>query len=105
MAWLILLLAGVSEIIWVLGLKTGIGAARPWLTLVTVAAMVVSVVLLEVAMRYLPVGTAYTVWVGIGACGAVVAGVVWFGEPMGLIRIVSLICVVLGIVGLKLTSA
>lgn len=105
MAWLILLLAGVSEIFWVLGLKIGIGAGRPWLTLATVVAMILSVVLLELAMRHLPVGTAYTVWVGIGACGAVIAGVVWFGEPMGLVRMLSLAFVVLGIMGLKLTSA
>ena len=105
MAWFVLLLAGVFEIIWVLGLKIGVGLARPWLTLLTLLAMALSVFLLEVAMRQLPVGTAYTVWVGIGACGAVLAGAIWFGETLDGVRVLCLMCVVGGIVGLKLTSA
>lgn len=105
MAWTILLLAGLLEVVWAIGLKYTAGFTRPLPTLVTVAAMVASVALLGLAMKSLPVGTAYAVWVGIGAVGTVVLGIVLFGDPVNLVRMVSVALIVAGIVGLKLAPA
>ena len=105
MAWLILLIAGLFEIGWAIGLKYTEGFSRPWATAGTVAAMVISVALLGLAMRSLPVGTAYGVWTGIGAVGTVVLGMVLFQEPATLARISCIGLIVAGIAGLKLTSA
>ena len=104
MPWIILLLAGVFEIGWAIGLKYTEGFTRPWPTLGTVAAMAISLGLLGVAMKSLPVGTAYAVWVGVGAVGTAILGIVLLGEPANPGRLVSLGLIVLGIIGLKLAS-
>ena len=104
MAWIILVVAGVFEIAWAIGLKYTEGFTRPWPTVGTVIAMVVSVVLLGLAMRSLPVGTAYAVWTGIGAVGTAALGIVLFGEAATVGRLLSLMLIVAGIVGLKLVT-
>ena len=103
MAWVILVIAGLFEVGWAIGLKYTEGFTRPWPTVGTVAAMTVSVVLLGWAMRTLPVGTAYAVWTGIGALGTVILGIVLFGEPATVARLVCVGLILAGIVGLKLT--
>lgn len=104
MPWIILLLAGLFEIGWAIGLKYTEGFTRLWPTLGTVAAMAISLGLLGVAMKSLPVGTAYAVWVGVGAVGTAILGIVLLGEPSNPGRLVSLGLIVLGIIGLKLAS-
>lgn len=104
MSWLILLLAGLFEVVWAIGLKYTDGFTRLWPTVGTVAAMIVSVALLGVAMKQLPVGTAYAVWVGVGAVGTVILGIVLFQEPATTARLASMGLIVAGIVGLKLAS-
>ena len=103
MAWIILVLAGLFEVGWAIGLKYTEGFTRLWPSVGTVAAMVVSVVLLGWAMRTLPVGTAYAVWTGIGAIGTVVLGIVLFHEPATVARLVCIGLILAGIVGLKIT--
>ncbi len=105
MSWLILVIAGLFEIGWAIGLKYTQGFTRLWPTLGTVGAMAISVGLLGVAMRELPVGTAYAVWTGIGAVGTVILGIVLFGDPANAPRLVCVGLIVAGILGLKLTSA
>ena len=104
MAWLVLVLAGLFEIGWAIGLKYTDGFTRLWPTIGTVASMVVSLGLLGVAMKSLPVGTAYAVWVGVGAVGTAILGIVLLGEPANAGRMVSLGLIVAGIIGLKLAS-
>ena len=105
MSWSILVLAGLFEIGWAIGLKYTEGFTRPWPTLGTAAAMVVSLFLLGIAMKSLPVGTAYAVWVGVGAVGTAILGMVLFGEPANPGRVLSLGLIVAGIIGLRLASA
>jgi len=104
MAWMILVLAGLFEVAWAIGLKYTEGFTRPWPTALTLAAMLISVVLLGVAMKSLPVGTAYAVWVGVGAVGTAILGIVLFAEPATAGRLLSLGLIVAGIVGLKLAT-
>ncbi|MFP5404368.1 MAG: quaternary ammonium compound efflux SMR transporter SugE [Gammaproteobacteria bacterium] len=104
MAWGILLLAGLFEIGWAIGLKYTEGFTRLWPTVGTVVAMLISLGLLGVAMKSLPVGTAYAVWVGVGAVGTVVLGIVLLGEPVNAARLVSLALIIAGLIGLKLAS-
>ncbi|NWG32542.1 MAG: quaternary ammonium compound efflux SMR transporter SugE [Rhodocyclaceae bacterium] len=104
MAWAILVLAGLFEVAWAIGLKYTEGFTRPLPSLLTLAAMVASVVLLGVAMKSLPVGTAYAVWVGVGAVGTAILGIALFAEPATVGRLVSLALIVAGIVGLKLAT-
>jgi quaternary ammonium compound-resistance protein SugE len=104
MNWTILLIAGLLEIGWAVGLKYTEGFTRLWPSVGTISAMVVSLGLLGYAMRSLPVGTAYAVWVGIGAVGTALLGIAWFGEPATPARLASLGLVVAGIVGLKLAA-
>jgi len=104
MAWLILAIAGLFEVGWAVGLKYSDGLTRPWPSLVTGVALLLSMVLLAMAMRTLPLGTAYTVWTGIGAIGTVVLGILLFGEPATAMRLVCITLILAGIVGLKLTS-
>jgi quaternary ammonium compound-resistance protein SugE len=104
MAWLLLLIAGLLEVGWAIGLKYTEGFTRPVATALTVTAMVLSVGLLGIAMKTLPVGTAYAVWVGVGAVGTAILGIVLFGELASPGRLVSLGLIVAGIVGLKLAS-
>ena len=104
MAWLLLVLAGLFEVGWAIGLKYTDGFTRPLPTLATVAAMITSVGMLGVAMKSLPVGTAYAVWVGVGAVGTAILGIVLMGESAAPGRLISLGLIVAGIVGLKLAS-
>jgi quaternary ammonium compound-resistance protein SugE len=104
MAWVLLIVAGLLEVGWAIGLKYTEGFTRFWPSAFTLAAMVVSVVLLGVAMKSLPVGTSYAVWVGVGAVGTAILGIVLFGEPASAGRLASLGLIVAGIVGLKLAS-
>ncbi len=104
MNWGILLLASVFEISWAIGLKYTEGFTRFWPSVATVTAMVLSVVLLGLAMKTLPVGTAYAVWVGIGAVGTAILGMYLFQEPASTARLLSLGLIVAGIVGLKLAT-
>ena len=104
MNWLILVLAGLFEIGWAIGLKYTDGFTRPWPTLGTVVAMAISLGLLGIAMKSLPVGTAYAVWVGVGAVGTAILGIVLLGEPANAGRLLSLSLIVAGIVGLKLAT-
>ncbi|ANA39614.1 MULTISPECIES: quaternary ammonium compound efflux SMR transporter SugE [Geobacter] len=104
MTWVILVLAGLLEVGWAIGLKFTEGFTRLWPTVLTVLAMVASFWLLEIAMRTLPVGTAYSVWVGVGAVGTVLLGIVLFGEPANPARLISVALIVAGIIGLKLSS-
>lgn len=105
MAWLTLLLAGLFEVGWAIGLKYTAGFTRLWPSLATVGSMAVSLFLLGLSLRTLPLGTAYAVWTGIGAVGTVVLGIVLFDEPADAARLACVGLIVCGIVGLKLFSA
>ncbi|MET0005674.1 MAG: quaternary ammonium compound efflux SMR transporter SugE [Candidatus Thiodiazotropha sp.] len=105
MAWIYLVVAGLFECGWAIGLKYTEGFTKPVPSLFTISAMVISFWLLSVAMKTIPVGTAYAVWTGIGAVGVAVLGMVMFGESRDILRIVSLLLIVSGIVGLKLISS
>jgi len=104
MSWLLLIVAGLLEVGWAIGLKYTEGFTRFWPSLGTTLAMIVSIGLLGIAMKTLPVGTAYAVWVGIGAVGTVLLGIVLFGEPASALRVASIVLIVAGIVGLKLAA-
>jgi quaternary ammonium compound-resistance protein SugE len=104
MAWVTLFIAGLCEVGWAIGLKYTEGFTRLWPTLGTVAAMAVSLWLLGIAMKSLPVGTAYAVWVGVGAVGTVILGIALFGEPANPARLISVMLIVAGIIGLKLAT-
>ena len=104
MAWVILFIAGILEIVWAVGLKYAEGFTRLWPSVTTVVAMAGSVVLLGLAVRELPLGTAYAVWTGIGAVGAAAAGIMLFGEAATALRLVSIGFIVAGIAGLKLAG-
>ena len=104
MPWIILVIAGLFEIGWAIGLKYTEGFTRLWPTVGTVASMVISVGLLGVAMRDLPVGTAYAVWTGIGAVGTVILGILLMGDPANAPRLACVGLILAGIIGLKLTS-
>lgn len=103
MNWLILVVAGLFEIVWAVGLKTTQGFTHFWPTVGTLLSMIASVWLLGVAMKTLPVGTAYAVWVGIGVIGTAIFGMILFDEPVNAARIASLVLILAGIVGLKLS--
>ena len=104
MPWLILTLAGLFEIGWAIGLKYTEGFTRLWPTVGTVLAMAISLGLLGIAMKSLPVGTAYAVWVGVGAVGTAILGIVLLGEPANAGRMISLALILAGIIGLKLAT-
>jgi quaternary ammonium compound-resistance protein SugE len=104
MAWLILIIAGLFEVGWAIGLKYTDGFSRFWPTVFTGLAMIVSLWLLGIAMKSLPVGTAYSVWVGVGSVGTVVLGIVLFDEPLNAARLISVALIVAGIIGLKLAT-
>lgn len=103
MAWVVLFIAGLLEIAWAVGLKYTEGLTRLWPTVATGVAVVGSMGLLAIAVRTLPLGTAYAVWTGIGTVGTALLGVLLFGEPATAIRLVCITLIVAGIVGLKLT--
>ncbi|MDO3383193.1 quaternary ammonium compound efflux SMR transporter SugE [Gilvimarinus algae] len=104
MSWLLLFLAGLFEIVWATGLKYAEGFTRLWPSLATLAALALSLSLLGLALRQLPLSTAYSVWSGIGALGTVVVGALVFGEHLSALRLGCIALILLGIIGLKLTS-
>ncbi|PPE66278.1 quaternary ammonium compound efflux SMR transporter SugE [Caldimonas caldifontis] len=104
MSWTLLFIAGLFEVAWAIGLKYTEGFSRFWPSAGTVTAMVISVLLLGLAMRELPVGTAYAVWTGIGAVGTVILGIVLFGDSASALRLVCVGLIIVGILGLKLVS-
>lgn len=105
MAWLVLVIAGLLEVVWAVGLKYATGFTRLWPSVATLTAMVLSVVLLGLAVRALPLGTAYAVWTGIGTVGTVIVGILLFGESVSFIRLFCILLIVSGIVGLKLVTS
>jgi len=104
MAWVILVIAGLFEVGWAVGLKYTEGFTRLWPTAWTVLAMIISLWLLGIAMKSLPVGTAYSIWVGVGAVGTVILGIVLLGEPANTARLISVALIIAGIIGLKLAT-
>ena len=104
MPWVILILAGLFEVGWAVGLKYTEGFTRLWPSIWTGAAMIVSLWLLGIALKGLPIGTAYSVWVGVGTVGTAILGIVLFGEPASAGRVISIALILTGIVGLKLAS-
>jgi quaternary ammonium compound-resistance protein SugE len=104
MAWLVLLIAGIIEAAWAVGLKYTDGFSKPVPSILTSIGIVVSLAMLSVAARSLPIGTAYAVWVGIGAAGAVVLGIALFGEAASPLRLAFLALLVIAIIGLKVTA-
>ena len=101
MAWTILIIAGLFEIGWAIGLKYTAGFTRLWPSVGTAAAMIISLYLLAVALKSIPVGTGYAVWTGVGAVGTAILGIVLFGEPANAGRLICIALIVAGIVGLK----
>lgn len=104
MSWIVLFLAGLFEVVWAVGLKYTEGFTRLWPSVGTILAMAVSFGLLGIAMRSLPLGTAYAVWVGIGAIGTVLLGIFLFAEPVNAGRVISLLLIFAGVIGLKMAS-
>lgn len=104
MPWIYLLVAGLLEVVWAIGLKYTEGFTRLWPSVITGSAMAASIVLLAMAVKTLPIGTAYAIWTGIGAVGAVILGIVLFGDSASPLRLACVGLVVLGMVGLKLTG-
>ena len=104
MAWMLLFVAGLLEIGWAIGLKYSDGFTRPLVSAVTVVLMIGSVVLLGFALRYLPLGTAYAVWTGIGAVGTALLGIALFGDPATAGRLACIALIVAGIAGLKMLT-
>ncbi|MBE2205119.1 MAG: quaternary ammonium compound efflux SMR transporter SugE [Chthoniobacterales bacterium] len=104
MAWVFLVIAGLFEIAWATGLKASEGFTRLVPSVGTIIALIISGVLLGIAAKSLPIGTAYAVWTGIGAVGTVICGIIFFGDPTTPVRLLCLGLILLGIVGLKITS-
>ncbi|WP_426194907.1 quaternary ammonium compound efflux SMR transporter SugE [Massilia sp. DWR3-1-1] len=104
MSWMLLVLAGLLEVVWAVGLKYTEGFTRLWPSLLTLAAMAASVGLLGLALRNLPLGTAYAVWTGIGTVGTAIVGMVLLGEPAGALRLLSIGLIIAGIAGLKMLT-
>lgn len=104
MVWLVLFVAGLFETTWAIGLKYTDGFSRLWPSVFTLVTMAISVLLLALAMKSLPVGTAYAIWTGIGAVGAVIMGIILFNEPATASRLICLGLIISGIIGLKLVS-
>lgn len=103
-AWIYLIIAGCFEVVWALGIKYTEGFSKPVPSAITIGAMIASVWLLALAIKTIPVGTGYAVWVGIGAVGAAIGGVMLFGESRSVPRIVCIFLIVTGVIGLKLFS-
>lgn len=104
MAWLMLFVAGIFEVVWAVAMKQSDGFSRLWPTVVTLVGMVASFILLAAAMRTIPLGTAYTIWTGIGAVGAFVVGIAMLGEQVNTMRIVAAVLIVSGLVLMKLSA-
>ncbi|AZL16121.1 DMT family transporter [Rickettsiales endosymbiont of Stachyamoeba lipophora] len=105
MAWVMLLLAGLFEIMWAIGLKYSESFTKLWPSVFTIIAMIISVILLGVSVRTIPLGTAYAIWTGIGAIGAVIAGIILFNEPVLLLRMIFVGLILIGVLGLKIVSS
>lgn len=105
MNWIILIIAGLFEVGWAVGLKYTEGFTRLWPTLGTIVSMIISLGLLGIAMKGLPLGTAYSIWVGVGAVGTVILGIVLLGESASVARMISVALIIAGIIGLKLSTA
>ena len=104
MSWIILFFAGLFEVGWAVGLKYTDGFSKPLPTALTIAAMAISLGLLGLTMKELPLGTAYAIWTGVGAVGTVIAGIILFGESMALFRLASVALIICGLVGLKISA-
>lgn len=104
MAWIMLLLAGLFEVVWAVAMKQSHGFTRLWPSIITLAGSIASFLLLSAAMRSIPLGTAYTIWTGIGAVGAFVVGIVMLGEEVNTMRVVAAVLIVSGLVLMKLSA-
>ena len=104
MAWAILILAGIFEVIWAYSMKLSDGFTKLTPSVVTIIFMILSVVLLSISMKTLPLGTAYTIWTGIGAIGSFVIGIIILNEPMTAMRMIAAVLIVSGLVSMKLSS-
>lgn len=105
MPWLYLLIAGVFEIVWAFSMKQSHGFSRFIPSVITISAMIISFWLLAIAMRTIPLGTAYTIWTGIGAVGAFLIGITLLGEPVNLLRILAALLIVSGLILMKMSSS
>ncbi|ASD66585.1 DMT family transporter [Pseudoalteromonas piscicida] len=104
MSWLLLAFAGLLEVVWAIGLKFTNGFTKPVPSIITLVAMAASFYFLSVALRTLPLSVAYSVWVGIGMLGSIIVGFVYFKEPLSSLKLLSLLLIMIGIIGLKLSS-
>ncbi len=104
MPWFILFIAGLFEVAWAVGIKYTEGWTRFWPAAFTVVAMIASFYLLSVALRHIPMGTAYAVWTGIGTIGTVVYGIIFFKEPADILRMVCILLIICGIIGLRILA-
>ena len=104
MSWIYLLIAGLTEVAWAIGLKQSDGWSRFWPSVVTGVLMIVSFTFLSLALKTLPLGTAYAVWTGIGAAGTAIVGIFFFGEPRDALRVLSIALIIAGVAGLKALS-
>jgi quaternary ammonium compound-resistance protein SugE len=104
MAWILLVLAGLFEVVWAFTMKQSDGFTRLWFSVITIITMIVSFALLSVSMKTLPLGTAYTIWTGIGAIGAFTVGILFLGEAASPLRILAAVLIVSGLVLMKLSS-
>jgi len=104
MAWVYLIFAGLFEIVWATSMKLSEGFSKPLYTSITLTTMVVSFWLLSLAMKTLPLGTAYTIWTGIGAIGAFVVGIVWMGDAVSAVRILAAVLIISGLMLMKISS-
>ena len=105
MAWIVLVVAGLLEVVWAYTMKLSQGFTRPAASIATLVAMIASFALLSIAMRTMPLGTAYTVWTGIGAVGAFAIGVVALGEPLNVMRVAAVVLIVSGLILMKISAA
>lgn len=103
--WVILIIAGLFEILWAIGLKYTDGFTKLTPSILTILSMLISIWLLSISLKTLPLGTAYAVWVGIGTVGTVIAGIILFNDSINLLRIISILFIILGIIGLKITTS
>ena len=103
--WVILIIAGLFEILWAIGLKYTDGFTKLTPSILTILSMLVSIWLLSISLKTLPLGTAYAVWVGIGTVGTVIAGIILFNDSINLLRIISILFIILGNIGLKITTS
>src|SRR5262245_58554705 len=105
MAWTLLLVAGLLEVVWAYTMKLSHGFTRPGASVATIAAMIASFALLSISMRTLPLGTAYTVWTGVGAVGSFLVGIAALGEPVNVVRLAAAVLIVSGIVLMKVSAS